>query len=104
MQYFAGLLADEDLIQPKKIGTAGASHGGAKSISLGALRNRVMLPDGSLSSRGRAGGARDMEIAVAAPIVPPSDLPTPGAERPDLRLHPLQHLPRPWRRRTVRES
>ncbi len=71
-QYFAGLLADEDLIQPKKIGTAGASYGGAKSISLGALRNRVMLPDGSLIPWQSPEG-KDMEIAVAAPIVPPSD-------------------------------
>jgi len=71
-QYFAGLLADEGLILPKKIGTVGASYGGAKSISLGALKNRIMLPDGTLAPW-RSPDGKDMEIAVAAPIVPPSD-------------------------------
>lgn len=71
-QYFAGLLADEGLIQPKKIGTVGASYGGAKSMSLASLKNRVMLPDGSLAPWKSPDG-KDMEIAVAAPIVPPTD-------------------------------
>ena len=71
-QYFAGLLADQGLILPKKIGTVGASYGGAKSMSLGTLKNRIMLPDGSLAPWKSPGGL-DMEIAVAAPIVPPTD-------------------------------
>lgn len=71
-QYFAGLLADEGLIQPKKIGTVGASYGGAKSMSLGALKNRIMRPDGTLAPWKSPDGT-DMEIAVAAPIVPPTD-------------------------------
>ena len=71
-QYFAGLLADEDLILPKKIGTVGASYGGAKSMSLAALKNRIMNPDGTLSPWKSPEG-KDMEIAVAAPIVPPTD-------------------------------
>lgn len=71
-QYLAGLLADENLILPKKIGTVGASYGGAKSMTLAALKNRVMLPDGSLAPWKSPLG-KDMEIAVAAPIVPPTD-------------------------------
>ncbi|MCB0829522.1 MAG: acetylxylan esterase, partial [Solirubrobacterales bacterium] len=71
-QYLVSVLADEGLIEPKKIGTVGASYGGAKSMTLAALRNRVMLPDGSLAPWKSPGG-KDMEIAVAAPIVPPTD-------------------------------
>lgn len=71
-QYLAGILADEGLIQPKKIGTVGASYGGAKSMSLAALKNRIMLPDGKLEPWKSPEG-KDMEIAVAAPIVPPTD-------------------------------
>jgi dienelactone hydrolase len=71
-QHLAGLLADEGLIDPKKIATVGASYGGAKSMSLAALRNRVMLLDGSLAPWKSPDG-KDMEIAVAAPIVPPTD-------------------------------
>ena len=71
-QYLVGLLADEGLIQPKKIGTVGASYGGAKSMTLAALKNRIMLPDGSLAPWKSPDG-KDMEIAVSAPIVPPTD-------------------------------
>ncbi len=71
-QYLVSLLADENLIVPDKIGTVGASYGGAKSMSLAALRNRVMLPDGTLAPWKSPDG-KDMEIAVSAPIVPPTD-------------------------------
>lgn len=71
-QYFAGLLADQNLILPKKIGTVGASYGGAKSMSLATLKNRIMLPNGTLAPWKSPAG-KDMEIAVGAPIVPPTD-------------------------------
>lgn len=71
-QFLVSKLADQGLIKPKKIGTVGASYGGAKSMSLAALKNRVMLPDGSLAPWKSPGGI-DMEIAVSAPIVPPTD-------------------------------
>jgi len=71
-QYFAGLLADEGVIEPKKIGTVGASYGGGKSMALGALKDRIMLPDGSLAPWTSPDG-KPMEIAVAAPIVPWTD-------------------------------
>ncbi|MBK8293478.1 MAG: acetylxylan esterase [Solirubrobacterales bacterium] len=71
-QYFAGLLADEDLILPKKIGAVGASYGGGKSMALGALKNRIMKPDGSYAPWKSPMG-KDMEIAAAAPIVPWTD-------------------------------
>lgn len=71
-QYFAGLLADEGLIIPDKIGSVGASYGGAKSMGLGSLKNRIMLPDGS-TEPWKSPAGKQMEIAVAAPIVPPTD-------------------------------
>lgn len=71
-QYLVSILADEGLIEPKKIGTVGASYGGAKSMTLGALKDRVMLPNGTLADWKSPGG-KDMAIAVAAPIVPPTD-------------------------------
>lgn len=71
-QYFAGLLADEDLVLPKKIGTVGASYGGGKSMALASLKNRIMLPDGTLTPWLSQDG-KEMEIAVAAPIVPWTD-------------------------------
>src|SRR5262249_4441755 len=47
-QHLAGVLADEGLVLPTKIGVTGASYGGGQSLILAALRNRVMLPDGTL--------------------------------------------------------
>ena len=47
-QYLAGLLADEGLVIPNKVAATGSSYGGGQSMILAALRNRVMMPDGSL--------------------------------------------------------
>jgi len=71
-QYFAGVLVDEGLVIPKKIGAVGASYGGTKSIALAALKNRIMLPDGTLAPWTSPLGV-PMELAASAPIVPPSD-------------------------------
>lgn len=72
-QYFAGVLADEGLIEPKKIGVVGGSYGGGKSLALATLKDRIMLPDGTLTAWKSPAG-KDMSIAVAAPIVPWSDM------------------------------
>ncbi len=72
-QYLAGLLADEGLVIPDKIAATGSSYGGGQSMILAALRNRVMLPDGSLVPWQSPGGL-PMEIAAAAPLIPWSDL------------------------------
>lgn len=71
-QYFMGMLADEDVIKPKRIGTVGASYGGGKSMALAALKNRIMLPYGSYAPWKSPEG-KDLEIAAAAPIVPWTD-------------------------------
>ena len=72
-QYLAGLLADEGLVIPNKVGVTGASYGGGQSMILAALKNRVMLPDGTLVPWKSPGGL-DMAIAAAAPLIPWSDL------------------------------
>jgi X-Pro dipeptidyl-peptidase (S15 family) len=72
-QYLAGRLADEGLVKPTKIGVTGISYGGGQSMILGALKNRIMLPDGSLVPWKSPNGL-DMAIAAAAPFVPWTDL------------------------------
>jgi predicted acyl esterase len=72
-QHLAGLLADEGLVVPDKIGVTGASYGGGQSMILAALKDRVMQPDGTLVPWKSPGGL-DMAIAAAAPLIPWSDL------------------------------
>ncbi len=72
-QTLAGYLADEGIIQPKKIGVTGESYGGGQSMMLATLKDRVMLPNGTLVAWQSPGG-KPMEIAAAAPIIPWADL------------------------------
>jgi len=72
-QYFMGLLADEQLVDPTRIGAIGPSYGGGISLALAALKNRVMQQDGTLVPWTSPGG-RAMEIAGAAPWITWSDL------------------------------
>lgn len=72
-QYLISVLADEGVAVADKIGATGVSYGGGMSMALAALRDRTMLPDGSLvpwkSPEGMA-----MELAAAVPQWPWSDL------------------------------
>ncbi|HVH07718.1 MAG TPA: CocE/NonD family hydrolase [Myxococcota bacterium] len=72
-QHLAGLLVDEGLVLPTKVAATGASYGGGQSMILAALRNRVMLPDGTYAPWQSPGGT-PMELAAAAPLIPWSDL------------------------------
>ena len=72
-QYFLGLLADENLIDPQRIGAIGPSYGGGISLALAALKNRVMLPDGQLVPWTSPGG-KALQVAGAAPWITWSDL------------------------------
>jgi fermentation-respiration switch protein FrsA (DUF1100 family) len=72
-QHLISVLADEGVALPRKIGATGVSYGGGMSMALAALRNRTMLPDGSLVPWISPGGA-PMELAAAAPQWPWSDL------------------------------
>lgn len=74
-QHLLGVLADEGVIDPQRIGATGGSYGGGISLQLGALKDRVELPDGTLrpwtSPKGTA-----MRIAATAPEYGWSDLAT----------------------------
>ena len=59
-------------MQPERIGAAGGSYGGAIALSLAALRDRKMLPDGALVPWTSRAGV-PMQIAVAAPRITWSD-------------------------------
>jgi predicted acyl esterase len=72
-QYFLALLADELVTQPTKIGATGSSYGGGISMAMAALKDRIMLPDGTLAPWTSPGG-KAMRIAAAAPDIPWTDL------------------------------
>lgn len=72
-QHLAGLLVDEGLVKPKRIGVTGDSYGGGQSLMLATLRDRTMLEDGSFVPFESPQGA-PMEIAAAAPRIGWSDL------------------------------
>lgn len=66
-QYLMSILAEEGLVQPKKIGVTGASYGGGISVALAALRNRQMLEGGELVPWTSPKDGIEMEIAAAVP-------------------------------------
>ena len=72
-QEMAGLLADDGIVDPDRIGATGGSYGGGISMALAALNDRKMLPDGSLVPWTSPGG-KAMHIAAAAPEIPWTDL------------------------------
>ncbi len=72
-QDLIGLLVDEGLVDPGKIGATGGSYGGGMSMALAALKDRQMMPDGSLVDWESPDGT-PLEIAGAAPEIPWTDL------------------------------
>jgi predicted acyl esterase len=72
-QHLLAVLADEGVVQPDRIGATGVSYGGGLSMALAALRDRTMLPDGSLVPWTSPLGT-PMEIAAAVPQWPWTDL------------------------------
>jgi hypothetical protein len=73
VQHAVGLLVDEGVVNPARIGVTGESYGGGVSLELATLNNRVMNPDGSLSPWTSPAGT-PLHIAAAAPVIPWSDL------------------------------
>jgi predicted acyl esterase len=72
-QHLLSILADEGVVDGQRVGVTGASYGGGLSMALAALKDRVMLPDGSLAPWTSPGG-RKMRIAAAVPVIPWTDL------------------------------
>ena len=74
-QFLIGRLADENRVIPDKVGVTGGSYGGGLSMALAALKNRTMMPDGSLAPWTSPGpDKKPMSIAAAAPDIPWTDL------------------------------
>jgi hypothetical protein len=72
-QNVAGLLVDEGLVKPNRIGAAGESYGGGVTLELATLNDRAMLPSGQLV-RWRSPRGIPLHIAAAAPYAAFSDL------------------------------
>ncbi len=73
IQELIGLLVDDGTADPDAIGVTGDSYGGGQTLMLAALRDRVMLQDGSLAPWSSPGGT-PLRVAAAAPVIPWSDL------------------------------
>jgi predicted acyl esterase len=73
-QYLLGLLADDGAIDPQRIGATGGSYGGGLAAQLGALKNRVQNPDGTLVPWTSPAKHLPMQIAATAPEFGWSDL------------------------------
>ena len=73
VQYAAGLLVDEGVVNPGAIGVTGESYGGGVSLALATLKDRIMNPDGTLSPWTSPAGT-PLSITAAAPVIPWSDL------------------------------
>ncbi len=93
-QFLVGELADEGLADGQRIGATGGSYGGGLSLQLGTLKDRVMMPDGSLVAWTSPVDHIPMRIAGAAPNIPWSDLAyslTPNGRQARLRGRPGLH-------------
>jgi hypothetical protein len=73
IQYETGLLVDDGVVDPNRIGATGESYGGGVSLELATLKTRVMNADGTLSPW-RTTKGRALHLAAAAPVIPWSDL------------------------------
>ncbi|MGZ4303301.1 MAG: alpha/beta hydrolase [Solirubrobacteraceae bacterium] len=73
IQYESGLLVDDGVVDPNRIGATGESYGGGVSLELATLKNRIMNADGTLSPWRTPKGTA-LHVAAAAPVIPWSDL------------------------------
>jgi hypothetical protein len=73
VQTLLGKLADEGVINPQVIGATGGSYGGGMSLQLGALKDRMELPNHELIPWESPLG-KPMKIAATAPEFPWTDL------------------------------
>ncbi|MEK6271701.1 MAG: CocE/NonD family hydrolase [Actinomycetota bacterium] len=72
-QYLLGLLADQGIVRPGRIGVTGVSYGGGQSMELAFLRDKIRRRDGALAPW-RTPNGKPLRIAAAYPRWPWSDL------------------------------
>jgi predicted acyl esterase len=72
-QLFSGMLVDEGRVAPGKIGATGGSYGGGMTMALAALRDRTVMPDGSLVPWTSPDGT-PMRLAAGVALITWSDL------------------------------
>ena len=77
-QELIGALVDQGIADGKRIGATGDSYGGGQSLMMAALRDRIMLTDGSYAPWTSPGG-KPIRLAAAAPVIPWTDLVTAAA-------------------------
>lgn len=63
-QHLLGLLADQGITQPTKIGVTGFSYGGGEAVQLAELKDKIRLPDGTFAPW-RSPQGKTMRIAAA---------------------------------------
>ena len=73
VQHLLGLLVDEGVTLPDKIGVTGTSMGGSMSMQLGFLRDKVRMPDGSFA-QWRSPAGTQLSVTAAYPRWGVSDL------------------------------
>ncbi len=73
VQHLAGLLVDDGLVDPVRIGVHGGSYGGGVSYALSMLRDRIMQPDGTYAPWTSPKGTQ-LRLAASAPYIAWSDL------------------------------
>ena len=72
-QELIGELVDQGIADSERIGATGDSYGGGQSLMMAALRDRIMLEDGSYAPWVSPGGT-PIRLAAAAPVIPWTDL------------------------------
>lgn len=72
-QELVGRLVDEGIADPQRLGATGDSYGGGQTLMLAALRDRMVLPDGTLVPW-RSPRGTPLRLAAAAPVIPWSQL------------------------------
>jgi len=77
-QELIGELVDQGIADAERIGATGDSYGGGQSLMMAALRDRVMLEDGSYAPWISPDGT-PIRLAAAAPVIPWTDLVTAAA-------------------------
>ena len=83
-QHLLGLLADQGIVKPSRIGVTGVSYGGGQSMELAFLRDRIRRRDGELTPwRSPREGPQDRGRVPALALV-----------RPRRRADPQRPLPR----------